>query len=234
MTKFEIVMGTVIVFVSSNLIGVIYSYFALYSNIFKRYRIQEKAYAKGIFKKRFPLYILNVFLVIALAAGSLYILGDLIDTSIPSVWLLAGQLLFIFIIDDAWFYFAHRWMHENKWALKNIHSIHHRATTPFPLEYLYVHPLEWMIGMIGIAIAVALIFIVMPVNIYVIWVMGMIRNLHEIHIHSDLNVPWLNWVPLMSSTKNHDVHHAKLNGNYASFFSIWDKLLKTEYKEHAK
>ncbi|GAB5417317.1 MAG: hypothetical protein Crog4KO_28990 [Crocinitomicaceae bacterium] len=234
MTKIEIVMGTVLVFVSSNLFGVTYSYFALYSNIFKRYRIQEKAYAKGILKKRLPLYLLNVLLVIGLASGSLFILGDLIDTSIPSIWVLLGQLLFIFILDDAWFYFAHRWMHENKWALKNIHSIHHRATTPFPLEYLYVHPLEWMIGMVGIAIGVALIFVVMPVNIYVIWLMGMIRNLHEIHIHSDLDIPWLNWVPFMSSTENHDVHHAKLNGNYASFFSIWDKLLKTEFNDHAK
>jgi len=234
MTKFDIVLGTVIVFVSSNLIGVVYSYFALYSNLFKRYRIQEKAYSKGILKKRLPLYLLNVFLVIGLAAGSLFLLGDFIDTSVPSIWLLLGQLLFIFIIDDAWFYFAHRWMHENKWALKNIHSIHHRATTPFPLEYLYVHPLEWMLGMVGIAIGVALIFIVMPVNVYVIWAMGLIRNLHEIHIHSDLNIPWLNWIPFMSSTENHDVHHAKLNGNYASFFSIWDKLLKTEFTDHAK
>lgn len=233
MTKFDIVLGTIIVFVSSNLLGVIYSYFALYSSIFKRYRIQEKEYSKGILKKRLPLYLLNVLLVIGLAAGSLFILGDAIDTSIPNVWVLLGQLVFIFLIDDAWFYFAHRWMHENKWALKTIHSIHHRATTPFPLEYLYVHPLEWMIGMVGIAIGVALIFIVMPVNIYVIWLMGMVRNLHEIHIHSDLNIPWLNWVPLMSSTKNHDVHHAKLNGNYASFFSIWDRLLNTQYKDHA-
>ncbi|PWL32798.1 MAG: hypothetical protein DCO96_00165 [Fluviicola sp. XM-24bin1] len=234
MTKFEIVMGTVIVFAASNVFGLIYSYFALYSTVFKRYRIQEKAYTKGIFGKRFPLYILNVFLVIGLAAGSLFILGDTLDTTIPSIWLLLGQLLFIFLIDDVWFYFAHRWMHENKWALKNIHSIHHRATTPFPMEYLYVHPLEWMLGMIGIAIGIGLIFIVMPVNIYVIWVMGIIRNLHEIHIHSDLDIPWLNWIPFMSSTKNHDVHHAKLNGNYASFFSIWDKVMKTEYSENGK
>ncbi|MCR9171060.1 MAG: sterol desaturase family protein [bacterium] len=234
MTKFEIVMGTIVVFAASNVFGLIYSYFALYSSIFKRFRIQEKPYVKGIFRKRFPLYLLNVFLVIGLAAGSLYILEDLLDTSFPSIWVLLGQLVFIFLIDDVWFYFAHRWMHENKWALKNIHSIHHRATTPFPMEYLYVHPLEWMIGMIGIAIGVALIFIVMPVNIYVIWLMGLIRNLHEIHIHSDLDIPGLNWIPFMSSTKNHDVHHAKLNGNYASFFSIWDKVMKTEYNEHAK
>lgn len=231
MSNFEIMMGTIIVFVASNAIGVLYSCLVLYSGIFKKFRIQTKPYQKGILLKRLPLYLLNVGLIIGLSATSVYLFGGALDSSIPSIWVFAGQLLFIFIMDDAWFYFAHRWMHENTWALKNIHSIHHRATTPFPLEYLYVHPLEWMLGMMGIVIGVLLIFTVMPVNVYVFWAMGIIRNLHEIHIHSDLNIPLLNWIPFVSSTENHDVHHAKLNGNYASTFWIWDRLLKTEYKE---
>lgn len=231
MSTNEILMGTMILFVSSNLLGVLYSCLVLYTGLFKKYRIQEKEYTKGVLPKRLPLYLLNVVLVLGLSASSIYMIGDQIDTSWPTIWVFIGQLLVIFLFDDLWFYFAHRWMHENKWALKNIHSIHHRATTPFPLEYLYVHPLEWMIGMVGIVIGIAIIFIFMPVNVYVFWAMGFIRNMHEIHIHSDLDIPWLNWIPFVSSTENHDVHHAKLNGNYASTFSIWDKIMKTEFKE---
>jgi sterol desaturase/sphingolipid hydroxylase (fatty acid hydroxylase superfamily) len=227
----EIAMGTVILFVSVNFIGVVYSCLVLYTGLFKKFRIQKKAYPKGVLWKRLPLYLLNVFLIIGLTTVSLFILGDFFDSEVPSFWVFGGQLLFIFLIDDAWFYLAHRWMHKNKWALKNIHSIHHRATMPFPLEYLYVHPAEWMLGMVGIVIGVGLIFIVMPVNVYVFWALGFLRNIHEIHIHSDLNIPALNWLPFVASTNNHDLHHAKLSGNYASTFYIWDKLLNTDFKE---
>ena len=40
-------------------------------------------------------------------------------------------------------------MHENKFLLRKVHSIHHRAFSPLALEYLYVHPFEWMMGYIG-------------------------------------------------------------------------------------
>lgn len=230
MTNIEIAIGTSLLLLGTNLIGFIYSAMALYSNLFSRYRIQSKSYEKGILGKRLPLYSLNLIILIALSGSSMLMFGQFFDTKLDSWWIIASQVLFVFLIDDIWFYFAHRWMHENKLVLKKIHSIHHRATTPFPLEYLYVHPLEWMLGMIGSAIGIGLIFIIMPMNIYAFWIFGLIRNLHEIHIHSDLHIPYLSSIPFISSTKNHDDHHAFLNGNYASTFSIWDRVLKTQFK----
>lgn len=231
MTLNVIIWVSLGVFTITNGAGFLYSMAVLHTSWFKKFRIQDKAYGKAIFKKRLPLYLLNVLLVLGLTASGLYFIGDQFDTSIPTVWVFLAQLIFIFLIDDAWFYFAHRWMHQNTWALKNIHSIHHRATTPFPLEYLYVHPLEWMLGMVGLVIGIGLIFIVMPANIYVFWTVAFLRNLHELQIHSDLKIPVLSWFPLISGTENHDLHHAKLNGNYASTFSIWDKIMKTEFKD---
>lgn len=227
----QILIGTIVLFISTNLLGLFYSWLVLRTSLFKKYRITEHTHRKEILWERLPLYFLNIFLILALTTIALLMVGHYLDTSWPSITTFIAQFIFIFIVDDAWFYFSHRWMHSNKWALKNIHSIHHRATVPFPIEYLYVHPLEWMIGMGGIVIAVGLIFIVMPLNIYVFWVMGFVRNMHEIHIHSDLDVPALKWIPFISSSKNHDIHHAKLDGNYASAFTFWDKLLNTEYKE---
>ena len=40
-------------------------------------------------------------------------------------------------------------MHENKYIYKKIHKIHHRANVTIPIEYIYVHPFEWMSGFIG-------------------------------------------------------------------------------------
>lgn len=231
MDNFELALATVLLLVFSNTIGVIYSFIALYSNLFKSYRIQPKEYNKGVLLNRLPLYLFNLIILMLISGISMYVFGGYFSQKGDSWWIIGFQVLFVFLVDDLWFYIAHRWMHENKMALKKIHSIHHRATTPFPLEYLYVHPLEWMLGMIGSALGIGLIFLIMPMNIYAFWLFGLIRNLHEIHIHSDLHIPATSWIPFVSSTKKHDDHHAYLNGNYASTFTIWDNVFKTILKK---
>ena len=231
MTREWVALGTVLVLLGSNLFGLIYSMLVLKTNIFKAFRIQSKSYQDAIFRKRMPLFLFNFIILLFVAGAGSYLIYDSIDTSLTSLWIIGLQVLFAFVIDDAWFYFFHRWLHENKFMLRHIHSIHHRATTPFPLEYLYAHPLEWMLGMIGVGIGFALILIVMPINVYALWTFGLLRNLHEIHIHSDLQLPFFSNVPFLSKTKHHDDHHSKLEGNYASTFNWMDRIFKTTFKK---
>ena len=231
MTREWVALGTVLVLVGSNLFGLIYSMLVLKTNIFKAFRIQSKSYQDAIFRKRMPLFLFNFIILLFVAGAGSYLIYDSIDTSLTSLWIIGLQVLFAFVVDDAWFYFFHRWLHENKFMLRHIHSIHHRATTPFPLEYLYAHPLEWMLGMIGVGIGFALILIVMPINVYALWTFGLLRNLHEIHIHSDLQLPFFSNVPFLSKTKHHDDHHSKLEGNYASTFNWMDRIFKTTFKK---
>ncbi len=231
MTVTELIVITLILFYSSNLFGVLYSLVVLKTSIFTKYRIQTKPYKKGIFKDRLPLYLLNMLILTAFGVSGVYLLFPFFDTGLPNIWVLIGQVVFVFIIDDVWFYFVHRYMHRNKYLLKKIHSIHHRAHTPFPLEYLYVHPLEWMMGVVGTFIGYVLIILVMPLSIYAFWGFALLRNLHEIHIHSDLKLPFLKDIPLISPVEDHDLHHAKLDGNYASTFRVWDRIMKTRFNE---
>ena len=207
MTREWVALGTMLVLVGSNLFGLFYSMLVLKTNIFKSFRIQSKSYQEAIFRKRMPLFLFNFVILLCVSGLGSYLIYDSIETSFTSFWIIGLQVLFAFVVDDAWFYFFHRWLHENKFMLRHIHSIHHRATTPFPLEYLYAHPLEWMLGMIGVGIGFALILIVMPINVYAIWIFGLLRNLHEIHIHSDLELPFFSNVPFLSKTKHHDDHH---------------------------
>lgn len=231
MTREWVALGTVLVLLASNLFGLIYSIVVLKTNIFKSFRIQTKNYDSTIFRKRMPLFIFNFLILLSVAGIGSFLIFESMDTTVVSIWIIASQVLFAFVIDDVWFYFFHRWLHENKFMLKNVHAIHHRATTPFPLEYLYAHPLEWMLGMIGVVIAFALILLVMPINIYALWGFGLLRNLHEIHIHSDLELPLLSKLPFLSKTKHHDDHHSKLSGNYASTFNWMDKIFNSTFKE---
>ena len=231
MTREWVALGTILVLVGSNLFGLLYSMLVLKTNLFKSFRIQSKSYQEAIFRKRMPLFLFNFVILLCVAGAGSYLIYDSIETSFTSLWIIGLQVLFAFIVDDAWFYFFHRWLHENKFMLRHVHSIHHRATTPFPLEYLYAHPLEWMLGMIGVGIGFALILIVMPINVYAIWIFGLLRNLHEIHIHSDLELPFFSNVPFLSKTKHHDDHHSKLAGNYASTFNWMDRIFKTTFKK---
>ena len=222
-------IGTAMLLIGSNTFGFLYTYIVLNTNLFSKYRIQSKPYKKDLFWSRMPLFLFNLSTLILFSAFGTYALFDFFETSWPAWWVIVLQVLFAFLFDDIWFYAYHRYLHENKYLLKNIHSIHHRATTPFPLEYLYAHPLEWMIGAIGPIIGFAAIMLVMPVNLYSFWIFGLLRNLHEIHIHSDLELPILSKIPFISKTKHHDDHHVKLTGNYSSTFPWMDKLFKTDF-----
>lgn len=229
MTAEFVAMGTAVLLLGSNLFGFIYSYVVLNTSLFSKYRIQSKPYKKGLFWSRMPLFLFNLITLILFSAAGAYFLFDFLDTNIPVWWVLIFQVLLAFILDDIWFYIYHRYLHQNKFLLKHIHSIHHRATTPFPLEYLYAHPLEWMIGAIGPIIGFVGIALIMPINVYAFWVFGLLRNLHEIHIHSDLELPIISKIPFISTTKHHDDHHSKLTGNYSSTFSWLDRLFKTNF-----
>ena len=144
MTAEFVALGTAFLLLGSNLFGFFYSYIVLNTSLFSKYRIQSKPYKKGLFWSRMPLFLFNLSTLILLSASGAYFIFDFLDTEWPAWWVLVFQVLLAFILDDIWFYIYHRYLHENKFLLKHIHSIHHRATTPFPLEYLYAHPLEWM------------------------------------------------------------------------------------------
>lgn len=228
MNATSIAIYTIVLLICTNLFGLIYSMLVLYTSIFKKFSIQKKPYVIGVFAKRMPLYLFNITLLLTISGLGAYFGFGFLKQEV-SIGIIVFQVIFAFVIDDIFFYFYHRWLHENKYMLKTVHSIHHRATKPFPLEYLYAHPIEWMLGMIGAFLGFAILLTFMEVNIYAFWIFGGLRNLHEIHIHSDLELPVSSKIPLLSKTKHHDDHHAKLTGNYSSTFIWMDRLFKTNF-----
>ena len=118
-------------------------------------------------------------------------------------------------------------MHENKYIYKVIHKIHHRANVTIPIEYIYVHPLEWMSGMIGPFLGMVMIGGI-SFEAYLVYLI--VRNLHELHIHSGIKTSFLHKIiPFYGANEHHDLHHAKRDGNYASTFIFWDVLMKTRF-----
>ena len=228
----NIIFSTLSLMFSINLLGLLYSYLIIKTNIFKKFKLQDRPHKLKNFYKRLPLILFNLLILLSITALGLFYMSDYIITSFRSIWRMVFEIIIVLMIDDIFFYLFHRMMHENKYIYRKIHKIHHRASTPFPSEYLYTHPLEWMIGMIGPFIGISLLG---GVSIYSFWLLLIIRNVHELDIHSGLKSNFLiKYFPLSGTNEHHDLHHSILDGNYASSFTFLDKLFNTEIKTKPK
>jgi len=231
MDALSFVFISLILLVSINLFGLILSVITIHSPKLDRYRIQVNKINPSVFYRRLPLIGVNILVLCTISSFGLYFLFPVFDPSLNfTFWVFIAQIGFILFVDDLFFYFLHRLMHENKFLLKNIHSLHHKATAPVALEYMYVHPVEWMLGYIGPFIGIGLIALVSPVSCWAFWGYVLLRNLHELDIHSGYRSVLTKWVPFWGEAEHHDDHHARLNGNYASTFTFWDAVFRTKMK----
>jgi methylsterol monooxygenase len=229
MSNQTFILLTLALILTSNLIGFLYSYILLYSGWFEKDKIQNKKPKMKIFWERLPLIAINLSLLLSFSSVGLWIAGDWFSREVPFWYVFVGHIFLMFLIDDAYFYFYHRALHENKYLMQYIHRIHHQATAPFPLEYLYGHPLEWLMGAIGPLLAILLLMVFQEVSIYTFWVYSVLRTFHEILIHSGLYTSsFMKFFPFYGTNEHHDRHHEKLKGNYASTFTYLDKLFRTE------
>ena len=136
------------------------------------------------------------------------------------------QFFPIFLLDDLYFHFIHRLLHI-RFFYKHIHCIHHRARSPNIMDYLYVHPLEWIFGGLGIFIGI----ILFRPSIYTTFVITILRNLHESYLHCGYDFKFLPSIPLICSARYHDNHHSRVVGNYSNATYIWDYVFGTRIDE---
>ena len=222
------ILITVAILFCTNLIGYIYTALILHTNLINDYRIQPKEYFAKRFYERFPLILFNISILLGVGIVGVFLLQDFIAFELPTVWVFVWQLVLIFLIDDLYFYFYHSALHT-KFLYKHIHKTHHRSTMPIPMEYIFTHPLEWFIGAIGPFIGLVVIASFSEINIYAFWAMSALRNLHELDIHSGIKSSKItSLIPFYGTTEHHDLHHSKNRGNYASTFTLWDKVFGTE------
>ena len=222
------ILITVAILFCTNLIGYIYTALILHTNLINDYRIQPKEYFAKRFYERFPLILFNISILLGVGIVGVFLLQGFIDFELPTVWVFVWQLVVIFLIDDLYFYFYHSALHT-KFLYKHIHKTHHRSTMPIPMEYIFTHPLEWFFGAIGPFIGLVVIASFSEINIYAFWAMSALRNLHELDIHSGIKSSKItSLIPFYGTTEHHDLHHSKNRGNYASTFTLWDKVFGTE------
>ncbi|MGP4953645.1 sterol desaturase family protein, partial [Psychrobacter sp. T6-1] len=142
---------------------------------------------------------------------------------LPAWYFIIAQLVFFVLLDDFLYYWMHRYMHENKWLLKHIHSVHHRIHNTCGINGNYMHWVEYSLT--------ATLTLVGPIllgaHIYVVWLWVILRQVEGADGHIGYDIPWnpAHLLPVYEGPVYHDFHHAKFKGNYAGFLPYLDKYM---------
>jgi len=228
----NLVTTTLGIYLGINILGLVWTAGIIHFGVPDKMRIQDRGHEWSTLWSRLPLVFLNQAILMTIVYIAMTFFSGLFTEDMPSWGALAAQLVVIILFDDLIFYAWHRFMHEHKGLYNRVHRIHHRAYAPLPIEYIYVHPLEWMVGSLGPFIglvAVNLIWGIIP--IWALWAYLIIRNLHELDVHSGIKSPLGKLIPMYAEAEHHDLHHAKpTKGNYASTLTFWDVVLGTYWR----
>ena len=210
-------------------LGFVSTYAILLFGLPDAVRLQNAKRTLARFHKELPLIAINLLMLIGGAGLTFPLIEHKFTLEMPALYVIPLDLLFIVLLDDAFFYAFHRTLHENRYLYRTIHRIHHQAYAPLPLEYIYVHPLEWMLGAIGPVVAIAaLVWFHGQMSAYSFLIYVFLRQAHELNLHSGVRSVLSRYVPILGKTDTHDYHHKNpTKGNYASMLAIWDRVLGT-------
>ena len=145
---------------------------------------------------------------------------------------LIGSLVVMIIVQDAYFYWAHRLMHRVPLFWK-LHVTHHRSHNPTPWSAYSFDPGEALIHALFMPLFVA----VVPMHIGALFAFTahmMLRNAighcgYELFPKGWADRPILGLVTMVT---HHDMHHAHAPRNFGLYFTWWDRLMGTEHPDY--
>lgn len=208
----------------------------VWSGWFKARKIQPKGFKWKVFRNEIGFAAFNLA-VTAFTLGPLQTwlarTGVITFKSDPAAWwVIALEFAAYFVLFDTWFYWLHRWMH-NEPIYRWVHKIHHRSTAPNLLTTLSVNPLESLIngGFVPLFAAVfsphkEAMALIAPFNI----LMGL-----YVHSGYEFLPRWWNrsWATKwFITTTFHDQHHKYFNYNFGGYSPVWDYLCGTVRKKY--
>jgi len=228
----NLVTTTMLIYLGINVVGLLWTAAIIQFGIPQDMRIQDRSHRWDTLFSRLPLVLFNQTVLLAAVWAAFSLFSDAFSADTPGLGLLALQIGIIVFLDDAWFYAWHRFMHEHKGLYNKVHRIHHKAYAPLPIEYIYVHPIEWIVGGVGPLVGLIIIGQVWgTIPAWTLWGYLLIRNLHELDVHSGIKSPLGKLIPIYAASEHHDLHHAKpTKGNYATTLELWDRLLGTFWR----
>jgi Delta7-sterol 5-desaturase len=141
------------------------------------------------------------------------------------LWFLASMLIF-----DTWFYWGHRLIHT-KLFYRWVHAWHHRSKTPT----VWSNNSDTFIDDVILQSYFFFALFVLPMP-------GVILIAHKIydqitgmigHSGYEYSAGYLSRFPFpFLGVTFHDQHHESFRYNYATHFSVWDRIMKTMHPDY--
>ena len=147
---------------------------------------------------------------------------------LPTIAQAFWQLCGLFLIEDGCAYWLHYVEHEWKYLYRHSHKWHHSVLTPTAFHFIYMHPLEYVLGAVCGGIAT---MAVVP-HFSVLLVFAVLRIWQGVCEHGGYAFPWSPWcfLPFVSDAEWHDAHHSLNRGkNLGEVFMIWDYIAGTHH-----
>ncbi len=144
----------------------------------------------------------------------------------------ASSLVAIIVLHDAYFYWTHRLMHHRRF-FRFFHRLHHRSHNPSPWAAYAFAPAEAAVHAVFLTIFVWLI----PLHgsvIYIFLIHMIVRNVLG-HAGFELFPRGFVRLPLagvLTTVTHHDMHHSDPRGNFALYFTWWDRIIGTEHASY--
>lgn len=142
------------------------------------------------------------------------------------------SIFLMLVIDDTYFYWAHRLLHH-PWFYRRVHKVHHYSIDPNPFTTYSFHPVEAASLFFGYRLVPSII----PVHDVAVqlWLLLTLLNAIAIHLGYEIYPQWFTKSKLTSwkcPSTHHNMHHEKVKGNYGLIFTWWDKWMKTEFPDY--
>lgn len=139
-------------------------------------------------------------------------------------WRVAAEALGVLALYDLGYYAMHRAIHH-KTVMRYVHRVHHLVRAPTARESMYVHPVEFVAGLVLLFLAVAALGGVHVVSYLVALVPFQLIN---VVIHCGLEFRSFPLRLLNRWSRDHHGHHGvDVNRNFGQFTLVWDRLFGT-------
>lgn len=133
---------------------------------------------------------------------------------------------------DTYFYWTHRFMHLPRFY-KFFHRTHHSSHNPTPFTAYSFAPPEAVL----VYIFAPVFFILVPMHETAFKLAMLIQIIRNAMAHCGYELFPRGWAQhpvlgIFATVTHHDLHHEKSRGNYAFYFTFWDRVMGTEHPEY--
>jgi Delta7-sterol 5-desaturase len=150
-------------------------------------------------------------------------------------WLYWGaSLVLVIVAHDAYFYWAHRWMHRPG-VFRRVHRTHHLSMAPTQWAAY-----SFSVGEAALQAAFLPLFLLLvPAHTTVLFIWMAHQVVRNVAGHCGVELEprgWLAtwWGAWFTTTLHHDMHHEHGRYNYGLYFAWWDRWCGTEHPDYRR